>query len=115
MADSPVTPEDLSYLIDLMKDKKISGTIAKNVIDQIFENKGSAKTIIESQGLMQINDSNEVVKFVEQAISENPKIVEDTKKNPNAIKFLVGQVMKLSKGKVNPKIAEEELTKKLGL
>ncbi|MEO6728644.1 MAG: Asp-tRNA(Asn)/Glu-tRNA(Gln) amidotransferase subunit GatB [Candidatus Dojkabacteria bacterium] len=115
ISESAVKQDDIIVLVNLLKENKISGTIAKNVIEEIFEKGGNAKNIIESQGLVQISDSNEVEGIVNTVISENAKIVEDMKKNPNAIKFLVGQVMKASKGKVNPKVAEEELRKKLGV
>ncbi len=113
--DSPVSENDLIHLVKLVQDNKISGTIAKNVIDQIFEKGGNAEEIIKSQNLIQISDSSEVENFVKQVIEENQKVVADISKNPNAIKFLVGQVMKLSKGKVNPKVAEEEIRKALNL
>ncbi|MEP7103762.1 MAG: Asp-tRNA(Asn)/Glu-tRNA(Gln) amidotransferase subunit GatB [Candidatus Dojkabacteria bacterium] len=115
VTDSPVTQEGVLDIVKLIKENKISGTIAKNIIEQIFEKGGNVKEIIESQGLIQISDSGEVEKIVDNVIANNPKIIEDMKKNPNAIKFLVGQVMKESKGKVNPKVAEEELRKKLGI
>ncbi len=103
----------------LVKENQISGTIAKDVINQMFESKvknegyKSAEEIIKEQNLIQISDSSEVKGFVKQVIEENQKVVSDISKNPNAIKFLVGQVMRLSKGKVNPKVAEVELRKKL--
>lgn len=107
--------DDVVDLISLLKEKKISGTIAKDVILKIFEGKGKAKQIIENESLIQISDENEVEKFAEEVIKANDKVVQDLQKNPNAIKFLVGQVMKLSKGKVNPHVAEEALRKKLNL
>ena len=115
--DSTLSQDDLIYLVALLRENKISGTIAKEVINQIYslngiENK-SAKEIIESQNLIQISNSSEVEKFVQEVIKNNEKVVKDIDKNPNAIKFLVGQVMKLSRGKVNPKVAEEEIKKYL--
>lgn len=114
---SKVTPEDLIYIVRLVKENQISGTIAKDVINKIFESeeKKSAEQIIQNENLIQISDSSAVEEFVKKVISENPKLVADLSKNPNVIKALVGQVMKLSKGKVNPKIAEEELRKSLNL
>lgn len=111
--EMPLSNEDLIYLVSMMQDKKISGTIAKQVIEEIFENGGRAEEIIVSKDLLQVQDEGAIDKFIDEAISANPKIVEDLKKNPNAIKFLVGQVMKLSKGKVNPSVAEEKLRSKL--
>lgn len=114
IAESPVTQYDLIYLAKMVSENQISGSIAKNVIDQIFESGQRAEAIVTSQNLIQISDSSEIEGFVKQVIEENQKVVADISKNPNAIKFLVGQVMKLSKGKVNPKVAEEELKKALG-
>ena len=116
ISESPVSQRDLIYLIELVKQNQISGTIAKDVINQIFEGADkSAEEIIKEQNLIQISDSSEIEQFVSEVISENQKVVADISKNPNAIKFLVGQVMKLSKGKVNPKVAEEELKKALNI
>lgn len=107
------TSEDLLELVQQMQSKKISGTIAKDVINTIFEEGGSAKSIIETKGLTQITDTSFVSDIAKKVISENSKVVEDIAKNPNAIKFLVGQVMRQTQGKVNPKVAEEELRKLL--
>lgn len=107
------TSIDLLELVQQMQSKKISGTIAKDVINTIFEEGGSAKSIIETKGLTQITDTSFVSGIAEKVISENAKVVEDIAKNPNAIKFLVGQVMRQTQGKVNPKVAEEELRKLL--
>jgi aspartyl-tRNA(Asn)/glutamyl-tRNA(Gln) amidotransferase subunit B len=114
--EMPLKNSDLIYLVNMMQEKKISGTISKQVIEEIFENDGdymSAEHIVVSEDLLQIQDEGAVDTFVDEVIAANPKIVEDIKKNPNAIKFLVGQVMKLSKGKVNPSVAEEKLKSKL--
>lgn len=107
----PLTQKDIVELVKLVKSNQISGTIAKDVIDQVFENGGSAVQIIKDKNLIQISDSSEIEKFVKEVIDANQKVVVDIEKNPNAIKFLVGQVMRLSKGKVNPKVAEEEIRK----
>jgi len=115
ISESVVTQEDLIYIVKLLKENQISGTIAKNVIDQIFEKGGRSEEIITSQNLIQISDSSEIDSIIREVIDSNQKVVADISKNPNAIKFLVGQVMKLSKGKVNPKVAENELKKALNL
>jgi aspartyl-tRNA(Asn)/glutamyl-tRNA(Gln) amidotransferase subunit B len=114
----PIKVDDLIYIVHLVKQDKISGTIAKQVINIIFENGKnykSAEQIISDRNLIQISDSSEVEGLVNQVIMENPKVVSDLSKNPNVIKFLVGQVMKLSKGKVNPKVAEDKLRESLGI
>lgn len=107
--------QDLSDLITLMQSKQISGTIAKEVINTIFQEGGNAKDIINSRGLIQITDTNFVSDLAKKVIDENQKVVADISKNPNAIKFLVGQVMRQSQGKVNPKVAEDELRKLLNV
>ncbi len=100
----------------MVKSNQISGTIAKDVISEVFENgAGSVVQIVKDKNLIQISDSSEIESFVKQVLADNQKVIADIEKNPNAIKFLVGQVMKLSKGKVNPKVAEEELRKALNL
>jgi aspartyl-tRNA(Asn)/glutamyl-tRNA(Gln) amidotransferase subunit B len=113
MVNIPLTHQDLIELVNLVRSNQISGSIAKEVINQIFEENGAkrAADIISQQGLIQISDTSEIENFAKQAIESNAKVVQDIEKNPNAIKFLVGQVMKLSKGKVNPKVAEETVRK----
>lgn len=113
--DCPVTPDDLVYLIEMMKSKKITGSVAKKVIDTIFSGEGAAEEIIKKNDLIQVDDDSLIDNFISRAISENEKVVKDIEKNPNAIKFLVGQVMKLSKGRVNPQVAEEKLKDTLKL
>ncbi len=112
--------KDLIYLIELVKDKKITAAIAKKVIEEILkssekQNAGEAEKIIKEKNLVQIQDDSEIDGFIEKVIEENKKVVNDLEKNPNALKFLVGQVMRLSKGRVNPNIAEEKLREALGL
>jgi len=107
------TASDLFVLVQQMQNNKISGTIAKDVINTIFTEGGSAQSIIETKGLTQITDTSFVADVAKKVISENLKVVEDIAKNPNAVKFLVGQVMRQTQGKVNPKVAEEELQKLL--
>lgn len=112
----PIRSADLLQIIKLIKDKKISGTIAKKVFSLIIENPNeSTDSIINKNNLIQVSDSSEIEVIVDEVLNNNKKIVEDLVKNPNAIKFLVGQVMRVSKGKVNPVVAEEELRRKLNL
>lgn len=113
ISEMKLSNTDLLELVRQMQGKTISGTIAKDVINTIFEEGGSAKSIIESKGLTQITDSSFVADVAQKVINENPKLVSDFAKNPNVIKALVGQVMRQTQGKANPKIAEEELQKLL--
>ncbi|BCX13473.1 MAG: aspartyl/glutamyl-tRNA(Asn/Gln) amidotransferase subunit B [Candidatus Dojkabacteria bacterium] len=108
-----VSVSDISYIVELVLNNKITRTVAKQVFEEIIEKGGDAKQIIESRSLIQINSEEEIEKWVDQVIKENPKVVADVAKNPNAIKFLVGQVMKISRGKANPGITEKLLKSKL--
>lgn len=111
--DLQFKPEYLVSLISMVSDKKISGTIAKKVIKDTFENGEDPAQFVEKNNLASNNDKGEIEKIVDQVIIENQKVIADIEKNPNAIKFLVGQVMKLSRGKANPQMAEEILSKKI--
>lgn len=121
ISEIPLKNTDLIYLVGMMQEKKISGTIAKQVLEEIFESNEknseymSAEQIVVTKDLLQIQDEGALDTFVDEVIAANPKIVEDLKKNPNAMKFLVGQVMRVSKGKVNPSVAEEKLKLKLNV
>jgi aspartyl-tRNA(Asn)/glutamyl-tRNA(Gln) amidotransferase subunit B len=111
--DLKFKPEYLVQIILMLDEKKISGSIAKKVLKDTFENNQEPIKYVEEHNLASNNDAGEIEKIVEQVISENQKVIADIEKNPNAIKFLVGQVMKLSKGKANPQMAEEILTNKI--
>jgi aspartyl-tRNA(Asn)/glutamyl-tRNA(Gln) amidotransferase subunit B len=111
--DLKIKPSDLVEVISRLKSEKITGTIAKQVFEEAFETGKSVESIIDQKGLEVVSDDSQVEGFVDQAIQDNPKVVEDISKNPNAVKFLLGQVMRLSKGKVNPKVVEKILEKKL--
>lgn len=112
-ADSPVTAKDLIYMESLFTKNKITGAIVKKVMSLQFMTSDSANEIIQNQNLMQVDNENEISAFIKKVIESNPKVVKDVSKNPNAIKFLVGQVMRESKGKANPKIVEKLLNQKL--
>ena len=96
-----------------MRNGEISGTIAKQVINHILLKGGSAIQIIKKQNLKQVTDRSAVLKFVKRALSENKNVIADIQRNPNAFKFLLGQIMRLSKGRVNPKAAEKLLREEL--
>lgn len=113
LANSPVSQDDLIYLLNLIKQNKINGSVAKRVVEKAFNGEGKAQEIIEQEGLITIVDSSEIENFINQVIAENPKIVEDYKKNPNAVKALVGMVMRLSKGKANAVEVERVIVGKI--
>ncbi|MDE0705618.1 MAG: Asp-tRNA(Asn)/Glu-tRNA(Gln) amidotransferase subunit GatB [Rhodospirillaceae bacterium] len=112
-ADSPVTAEKLSGLLALIESGDISGRIAKDVFDEMFETGGDAAAIVEAKGLKQISDSGAIEAIVDRLIAENPKQVAQAKEQPKVAGWFVGQVMKATKGQANPAVVNEILKKKL--
>ena len=113
--DSPVSAEMLIELLDLIKNETISGKIAKDVLDIMIETKQSASQIVEEKGLKQVVDTGAIEKVIDEVIANNPKQVEQYKGgNERLFGFFVGQTMKASGGKVNPKVVNDILKKKLG-
>lgn len=108
-ANLPVAQADLAYIVTSLRENKISGTIAKKVLEQIFAEGKRAEDIIKEQGLEQISDAGALAEIIKQVITENQKLVDSLEKNPNAINALVGQVMKATRGQANPRMAEEAL------
>ena len=116
MSNSPVTPQNLGQLIKLISTNEISGKIAKEVLDEMFHSKKLAKEIVDEKGLKQVTDQSEIEKIIDDVINENPKMVKDYLGGKNKLLgFFVGQAMKKSKGKANPKILNDLLMKKLKL
>ena len=112
-ADSPVTAEKLSGLLALIENGDISGRIAKDVFDEMFETGGDAAAIVEEKGLKQISDTGAIEAIVDRLIAENPKQVAQAKEQPKVAGWFVGQVMKATKGQANPAVVNEILKKKL--
>lgn len=111
---APVTPDMLAGMIALINKGTISGKIAKKVIVGMWDTGKKADVIVEEQGLVQITDTGAIEEIVKQVIADNPKPVEDVKSgNGKAIGFLVGQVMKASKGRANPGMVNQLLQKYL--
>jgi len=108
--DIPVAPANLGTLLKLIDEGKISVSIGKKVFETMFETGKSPDTIVKEQGLIQISDESELLKLVKQVIDDNPKSVEDYLAGKDkALGFLVGQIMRLSKGKANPQIVNKLL------
>lgn len=113
-ASSPVNTVDFSQLLKLLQDKTISGKIAKEIIPVMVKEGKSPKVIVEEKGLVQISDMGAIETIILEVLEANSKAIEDYKKGKgNSIGFLVGQVMKASKGKANPGIVNELLKSKL--
>jgi aspartyl-tRNA(Asn)/glutamyl-tRNA(Gln) amidotransferase subunit B len=112
--DSPVTANMLAGMIKRIKDKTISGKIAKEVFDAMWQGEGDADAIIESKGLKQITDSGAIEALVDEVIANNPQQVEQFKAGKDKVLgFFVGQIMKATQGKANPAQVNELLIKKL--
>ncbi|MEH6964530.1 Asp-tRNA(Asn)/Glu-tRNA(Gln) amidotransferase subunit GatB [Priestia megaterium] len=117
LSDVALTPEGLAGMIQLIQEGTISSKIAKKVFKELIENGGDAKKIVKEKGLVQISDDATLRKFVTDALDANPQSIEDFKNGKDrAIGFLVGQIMKASKGQANPpmvnKILLEEINKR---
>jgi len=115
---SPVTAELLAGLLARITDNTISGKIAKQVFEAIWNGEGTADEVIEAKGLKQITDSGAIEAIVDEVIANNPQQVEnyrnaDESKRPKMLGFFVGQVMKASKGKANPQQVNQLLKEKL--
>jgi len=110
-----ITPAALAELIKLVEAKTINQPAAKEVFAILFEQGGDPHAIVKSKGLVQVSDENAVQELVNQVVAGNEKSVADFKAGKGAsLQFLIGQVMKLSKGKANPQIAKELLEKTIG-
>jgi len=114
IAASPVSAEALGGLIDLIADDTISGRIAKDVFNEMFETGKDATSIVEEKGLKQITDTGEIEGIIDTIIADSPdNVAQYQGGNMKVIGWFVGQVMKASQGKANPKLVNELLRTKL--
>ena len=110
IAKAPVTPENLAKLLALIAKGTISGKIAKKVFAEMWKDGADPEEIVKAQGLVQISDTGALKELVVKVIANNPKAVEDFKAGK---KKAVGQIMKETKGKANPKVINELLNDEL--
>ena len=111
---SPISPENLSKLINLISDGTISGKIAKTLFVEMSKGDKDPKKIVEEKGLKQQSDPKELEKIIDKVILDNPDNVQKYKSGKDKLfGFFVGQVMKASSGKANPKMVNDILKKKL--
>ncbi len=111
---SPVTPASLAELIGLVEAKTITSKIAKELLERMWAGETSPRAIVEKEGLAQTSDAGEIERFVTEVLAANEKAVADYKAGKtNILGFLIGQVMKASRGKANPALAEALMHKKL--
>jgi aspartyl-tRNA(Asn)/glutamyl-tRNA(Gln) amidotransferase subunit B len=111
--DVEVNPDYLLELEKLVQDDTITGNTAKEVLEKVFESNKSPSDIVKQEGLEVVSDTNILEETVENVIVDNPNAVEDYKNNPNAIMFLVGQVMGKMQGKADAKKVKGMLESKL--
>jgi len=115
IGDSPIRPEQLGELVTLIARGEISGKIAKEIFPKMLASGEPAATIIEREGLKQISDSGALEKVIDEVIAANPKQVEQYRGGKQTvIGFLVGQVMRATRGQANPQMVNELLRAKLG-
>jgi aspartyl-tRNA(Asn)/glutamyl-tRNA(Gln) amidotransferase subunit B len=115
IANSPVSAAQLGAILDLISTGTISGKIAKDVFDICWREGGDPRAIVEARGLKQVTDLSAIEPVVDELIAKNPDKVEQAKSKPALIGWFVGQVMKASNGKANPKAVNDLLKRKLGL
>ncbi len=110
-----IQPKDLVDLLKMIDSQSISGKIAKDVLVEMIETKKGAGEIVSSKGLSQISDKDKIEQVVRDVLARNEKSVNDYKGGKKtAITFLVGQIMKQTRGKANPAMVNDMLKKHLG-
>ena len=114
LKDTALTAEGLAGMIKLITDGTISSKIAKKVFAELVEHGGDAAQIVKEKGLVQVSDSGQLLAWVNEALDNNPKSIEDYKNGRDrAIGFLVGQIMKASKGQANPQMINKMLLEEI--
>ncbi len=114
ITDSPVSPAQLGGIVDLIKAETISGKIAKDLFEIVYTEGGEPAQIVEERGMKQVTDTGAIEAALDQIIADNPAQVEKARVNPKLAGWFVGQVMKSTGGKANPKAVNDLVQKKLG-
>ncbi|NCQ24278.1 MAG: Asp-tRNA(Asn)/Glu-tRNA(Gln) amidotransferase GatCAB subunit B [Rhodobacteraceae bacterium CG17_big_fil_post_rev_8_21_14_2_50_63_15] len=113
--DSPVSPAQLAGIVRLIRSDAISGKIAKDLFEIVYTEGGDPEAIVEARGLRQVTDTGAIEAAVAEIIAANPAQVEKAQANPKLAGWFVGQVMKATGGKANPKAVNDIVMAKLGL
>ncbi len=114
ISDSPISAEQLGGILDLMASDAISGKIAKELFEIVWTEGGDPAKIVEERGMKQVTDTGAIEAALDKIIADNPAQVEKAKANPKLAGWFVGQVMKATGGKANPKAVNQLVGKKLG-
>ncbi|MDB5435042.1 MAG: gatB [Phenylobacterium sp.] len=115
IADSPIEPDGIAELVQLIEEGVISSKIAKEVFERMWAGEGRAREVVEKQGLQQVSDTGALDAIIDKLIADNPGQAAQVKDKPQAIGWFVGQVMKETGGKANPGVINQMLRTKLGL
>jgi len=115
IADSPVSAEQIGAIIDLIAEGTISGKIAKDLFEIVWQHGGHPRAIVEERGMKQVTDTGAIEALVDEIVAANPDKAEAVKAKPNLLGWFVGQVMKASQGKANPQAVNALLRRKLGI
>ncbi|MET3996145.1 Asp-tRNA(Asn)/Glu-tRNA(Gln) amidotransferase subunit GatB [Bradyrhizobium sp. RT10b] len=112
---APVNAEQLAAIIDLIGEGTISGKIAKDLFEIVWQEGGDPRALVESRGMKQVTDLSAIEKVVDDIIAANPDKAAQVKDKPQSLGWFVGQVMKASGGKANPQSVNDLLKSKLGI
>ena len=112
---SPMSAAQLGGIVDLIGEGTISGKIAKDLFEIVWQEGGEPRAIVEQRGMKQVTDLSAIEKVVDEIIAANPDKVAQAKAKPQALGWFVGQVMKSSGGKANPQAVSDLLKSKLGI
>ncbi|RAK50986.1 Asp-tRNA(Asn)/Glu-tRNA(Gln) amidotransferase subunit GatB [Phenylobacterium deserti] len=115
ISESPLGPNAIAELVQLIEEGVISSKIAKDVFDRMWAGEGAPGEIVEKQGLKQVSDTGALEKIIDELIAANPGQASAVKEKPQAIGWFVGQVMKATGGKANPGAVNQLLKSKLGI
>jgi aspartyl-tRNA(Asn)/glutamyl-tRNA(Gln) amidotransferase subunit B len=115
ITDAPVSATQLSAIVDLIGEGTISGKIAKDLFEIVWQEGGDPRALVEARGMKQVTDLSAIEKVIDDIVAANPDKVEQAKAKPAAIQWFVGQVMKSTGGKADPKAVNALLKSKLGL
>ncbi|MCK9551185.1 Asp-tRNA(Asn)/Glu-tRNA(Gln) amidotransferase subunit GatB [Aquamicrobium sp.] len=113
--ETPVSPDQLGAILDLIKEGTISGKIAKDLFEIVWNEGGDPREVVEKRGMKQVTDTGAIEKAVDEIIAANPDKVEQAKAKPTLAGWFVGQVMKATSGKANPQAVNDLIKAKLGL
>jgi aspartyl-tRNA(Asn)/glutamyl-tRNA(Gln) amidotransferase subunit B len=115
IAESPVSPDQLGAIIELIKEGTISGKIAKDLFEIVWTEGGDPRALVETRGMKQVTDTGAIEKAVDDVIAANPDKVAQARAKPTMAGWFVGQVMKATGGKANPQAVNDLVKARLGI